>query len=191
MAVAVVVSVRADTRIQTAEPAAPASPPSEPVVDAVSPPTWTGARRASWASDGSRTIFFELAATRAVPVWMSSARPVLIVRCLSRVTEVFVALGTSARFEEQVDRRTVRVQWDDEPLSVQRWSVSESARELFAPNGETFVRRMATARRLQFGFSPFNAQPVMVDFAVQGFEPLAGLVADTCSWRLNARTEAG
>jgi hypothetical protein len=129
---------------------------------------------------------FTLAATRDLPVWMNHARPALVVRCLSRETDVFVMLDTSASFEGESDRRTVRVQWDDDPQRVQEWPVSESGRELFAPDGIASVRRMARARRLRFGFTPFNAQPVTAEFAVQGFDQLAGLVASTCGWRLDA-----
>ena len=111
---------------------------------------------------------------------MNKARPVLAARCLSRTTEVFVVLDTSAQFENDDDRRTVRVQWDDEPAGVQQWGVSESGKELFAPDAKAFMDRMASARRLQFGFTPFNAEPVTAEFAVAGFDQLRGLVTGTC-----------
>ena len=159
--------------------AAPAPPPAA-FVETTPPPTWDGRRRAGWATDGTRTITFHLAATRYLPVWMNHARPELVIRCVSRVIDAFVILDTSASFEDDADRRTVRVQWDDEAPSVQQWGVSEGGRELFAPNSGAFMERMATARRLQFGFTPFNAEPVTADFAVQGFDQLKGLVTSTC-----------
>jgi hypothetical protein len=115
---------------------------------------------------------------------MSRVRPVLVVRCLSRATQAYVAIGTSAKFEDDADRRTVRLQWDDGPEMAEQWQTSESGQELFAPDGVAFVRELTHGQRLRFGFTPFNAQPVSVEFAVQGFEPLAGLVASTCGWRL-------
>ena len=133
-------------------------------------------------------ISFELKATHEVPVWMSRVRPVLVVRCLYRATEAFVVIGTSASFE-QIDSRTILLQWDDDPQMVhQQWASSESGQELFSQNGVAFVRQLAHVNRLRFGFTPFNAQPVTVEFAVQGFDQLAGLVASTCGWRLNERT---
>jgi len=175
------VQPRAAGRIETAAPAAAITAPPRPaVVESIPTPTWVGARRASWSRDGSKTIAFHLAATRDLSVWMNKARPVLGARCLYRATEVFVVLDTSASFEDDADRRTVRVQWDDEPASVQQWGVSESGKELFAPDAKGFIERMATARRLQFGFTPFNAEPVTADFAVEGFDQLAGLVTGTC-----------
>ena len=94
-------------------------------------------------------------------------------------------LDTSADFEKDADRRTVRVQWDDDPQRVQQWAVSETGRELFAPDGIDAVRRMTRARHLKFGFKPFNAEPVTADFAVEGFDELAPLVARSCGWRLD------
>ena len=164
-----------------------ASAPPPAVVESAPVPTWTGRRQAAWARDGSKMISFELEATHEVPVWMSRARPVLVVRCLYRATEAFVVLGTSAGFEAEDERRTIRLQWDDDAPIVQQWERSESGQELFAPNGVAFVRQLTRVNRLRFGFTPFNAQPATVEFAVQGFDQLAGLVARTCGWRLDDR----
>ncbi len=165
----------------TAPVAASAPPPPPPAaVESIPPPTWSGSRRAGWASDGSRTIDFHLSATRDVSVWMNKARPALVVRCLSRTIEAFVILDTSASFEQDADRRTVRVQWDNDPATVQQWAVSETGRELFAPDAKALMARMETANRLQFGFTPFNAEPVTAEFVVAGFDQLSGLVTGTC-----------
>jgi Type VI secretion system VasI, EvfG, VC_A0118 len=179
-------SLRGDPPLQTASAASrtPAPAPAPTVVESAPAPTWTGQRKAAWAHDGSKTITLELQAVRDVPVWASRARPVLVVRCLSRATNTFVVLGTSTKFEDDTLRRTIRVQWDDGPETVQQWEVSDSAHELFAPDGVAFVRQLAKANRLRFGFTPFNAQPVTAEFAVQGFDQLASKVANTCGWRL-------
>jgi len=180
-------SLRGDPPLQTASAASavPTHPASaRTVVESAPAPTWTGQRKVAWANNGSKTITFELQAVRDVPVWASRARPVLVVRCLYRATNTFVVLGTSTKFEDDTLRRTIRVQWDDGPETVQQWEVSDSAHELFAPDGVAFVRQLAKANRLRFGFTPFNAQPVTAEFAVQGFDQLATLVANTCGWRL-------
>jgi hypothetical protein len=177
--------------VQTAAAASPAvvpaTKPASPVVAESAPaPTWTGQRKTTWPSDGSKTIAFELLATHDVPVWMSRARPALVVQCLSRATRTFVVLGSSANFEEDAFHRTVRLQWDDDAMMVERWQASERGQELFAPDGVAFARQLARANRLRFGFTPFNAPPVTVEFAVHGFDQLARLVASTCGWRLDS-----
>lgn len=173
---------RAETPHETATSPAPAP---APVVEEAPPPTWTGRRQAVWTADGSKTIAFELNATHYVPVYLSEARPVLVIRCLYRRTEVLVALGTSADFERLSDSRTIRLQVDDDSVTVQQWDLSESSQELFAPDGIALVRRLAQAKRLHFGFTPFNAQPVTAEFAVEGFDRLAEMVASTCGWGLD------
>jgi hypothetical protein len=126
-----------------------------------------------------------LQANNDVPVWMTRVRPVLVVRCLFHSTDLFVATGAAASIEPQAGNHTVRLQIDHDPELVQQWSDSESSQELFAPNGVALVRRLAQAQYMRFGFTPYNAKAVTVDFIVQGFDKLAGLVASTCGWRLD------
>jgi hypothetical protein len=172
---------------------APIAPQSHPAVVVarpsviVEPPPvqhWVGRRQTSWARDGSKTISFGLQASQDVPVWMTRARPQLVVRCVSRTPEVYVSLGSAASIEAQAGSHTVRLQIDDDPVVIQQWSDSESSQELFSPDAIGFIRRLADAHRLQFGFTPFNTPPVVADFSVQGFDELAPLVANTCGWRL-------
>jgi hypothetical protein len=180
--------LRGDAPVRTAAAAAPApTAPTKSVAAAIKEsapaPAWTGRRTATWAHDGSKTVSFQLDATHEVPVWMSRVRPTIVVRCLSRSTQAYVAIGTSAGFEEDTDHRTVRLQWDDGQPTAEKWLTSESGQELLVPNGVAFVRQLAKSQRLRFGFTPFNAPPATVDFAVQVFEA-ASLVASTCGWKL-------
>jgi hypothetical protein len=158
------------------------------IVEQAPLPTWLGSRTAGWSRDGSKTIEFELQASNEVPIWMTRIRPTLVVRCLSRTTEVFVLTG-AASIEPQSGVHTVRLQIDDEETVLQHWSDSESRQELFAPNGVALTRQLANARRLRLGFTPYNASPVVADFVVEGFDELAGLVANTCGWKLGPTGE--
>jgi hypothetical protein len=170
--------------------AAQVAPAPSVVVESAPVPTWAGRRQATWARDGSKTIAFELQASNEVPVWMTRLRPVLVARCVSRTTEVFVVTG-AVSIESQSGVHTVRLRLDDEEEVQQQWTDSASSQELFAPDGVTLVRRLARATRLRFGYTPYNASPVVADFVVHGFEPLAGLVAGTCGWRLDDRGTPG
>jgi hypothetical protein len=168
----------------------PSAMPHGPTI--VEPPPrqqWLGRRQASWAADGSKTIAFELQASEDVPVWMAKVRPQLVVRCVSRATEVFVVLGSAASVEQQAGRHTVQIQIDEDPVIEQQWSDSESSHELFSPDGLLLTRVLADAHRLRFGFTPFNSAPVVADFSVEGFEELAPLVAKTCGWRLEGEVQ--
>jgi hypothetical protein len=156
-----------------------------PAIEAAAPaPTWVGSTRAARQRDGSRFVSFQLAALRDVPVWMTNVRPVLVARCLSRRTEVFLSIGSAVSVESGSDDHNVQVQFDDEAPVVQRWAGSVSYQELMAPNGVAFARRLARTQTLRLGFTPYNSEPVFADFNVGGFDRVVGSLASTCGWRL-------
>ena len=165
-------------------PVAARTAPEGPVISGPVP-TWVGSRQTAWSNDGSKTISFELKSTHDVNVWMARVRPLLVVRCLYRTTEVFVATQASASIEGQSGSHTIRLTIDNEPELVQQWTDSVSGHELFAPNGVDFARRLARAELVRFSFTPYNAKPVTADFVVSGFDRLAGLVGNTCGWKVD------
>lgn len=168
-----------------AKPGGPArrATPASPSSGSSSGAKWVGSRQPRWASDGSRTIAFELAADNYVPVWMKRVRPVLAVRCLSETTDVFVITGSAASIEGNASRHTVRVSFDEGPDVEAHWLDSVDYQALFAPDGEVVARQIAGARQMRFGFTPYNASPVVADFDVSGFDELIESVAKTCKWK--------
>jgi hypothetical protein len=171
--------------LEESAPAAGVSPVApEPAIEAALAPAWVGSTRAARGRDGSRFVSFQLAALRDVPAWMKHVRPVLVARCLSRRTEVFLATGSAVSVEPGSDDHNVQVQFDDEAPVAQRWAGSVSYQELMAPNGVALARRLARAETLRVGFTPYNSEPVVADFNVRGFDRLVGSLAATCGWRL-------
>jgi len=159
------------------------APQAAPVArpEFTSAPKWNRTRQSQWATDGSRTIGFEVEAQRDVAVYMDRVRPVLAVRCISQQTEVFVVLRSAPSIESGGDTHTVRVGLDDEPDVEQQWLDSSNMQALFAPDGKAFAARMATARYLRFAFKPFNAPPAAVEFDVHGFEGPLAVMTKTCA----------
>lgn len=153
-------------------------------VAAAPTPTWMGRRQATWARDGSRTITFELQAMREISAWPTTVQPLLVVRCLSRRTDVFVATGTPVSIEPHSDLHSVRLRLDDDPEDLEQWSHSPTYRELYSPNATALVRRLAQARQMRFAFTTYSGKPVAADFFIEGFDQLAALVARTCGWQL-------
>ena len=141
---------------------------------------WTGSKQARWARDGSKTIAFELEAEKDIAVWMKRVRPLLAIRCLYHNTEVMVLPDSAASIEPN-DRHTVRVGFDGGADAQQLWFGSDDHQALFAPDGAAFANQIATARTMRFGFTPYNAKPVVIEFDVRGFDDLIGLVAKTCA----------
>jgi hypothetical protein len=145
-------------------------------------PKWARTRQSGWGSDGSRTVTFQLEAENEVSVWMKRVRPVLAVRCLRRQTEVFIVTDSATSIEVTPDRHTVRVGFDGQPETAEQWLVSEGQGELFAPDAVALARRLAGAHTMHFGFTPFNASPVVLEFDVRGFAGPFESVAKTCGF---------
>ena len=160
-------------------PQAASARPADVVIEEA--PGWVIPRRAGFATDGSRTVTLELTALRDLQVAREHIRPILAVRCLSRRTEVFVALGTSAAIESG-DTNGVTVQIDDQPPSSQQWLRTDTYRELFAPDGRALARQFLGASLLRFTFTPFRSRPVVAEFNVRGFDKHVATLARPCGW---------
>jgi hypothetical protein len=162
----------------------PAPPPAVAENPAAPPAaTWTGSRRPGWATDGSRTVTFQLAAESYVPVWMKRVRPVLGVRCLAGSTDVFVITESAASIEDDTGSHTVRVGFDVGADVEQRWTDSADYQALFAPDGVALARQIARSTKMRFEFTPYGAAPVVVAFDVRGFDQLVDSVATVCRWK--------
>jgi Type VI secretion system VasI, EvfG, VC_A0118 len=168
-------------------PARAAPAPASVQIDEA--PGWVVPSRVGYGRDGSRMLTLQVAALRDIQVSRQPVRPVLAVRCLSRMTEVFVSLGTSASIEAG-DTNRVTVQLDDETPSVQQWVRTHTYQELFAPDGLTFARQLAGASLMRFTFTPFSSRPVVAEFNVKGFDQHVATVARTCGWPGAAGTSA-
>jgi len=152
----------------------------DPLVIASTMPKWFRARESAWASDGSRTVTFELEAENEVAVWMKRVRPVLAVRCLGRETEVYVVTDSAASIEPTPDKHTVRIGFDHQGDVEQRWLDSAGHRELFSPDAAALASQIAQADKMRFSFTPFNSAPVTANFDVHGFAPSLEIVTKTC-----------
>lgn len=154
------------------------SPPTQEQPHSVSATKWTSER-----SGGDNAVTFELRAENYVLVWRKRVRPVLGVRCLSGNTDVYVLTDWAASIEPEADRHAVRIGFDSEARSDERWLDSTDYQALFAPDGVALARRIASARTMRFGFTPYNAAPVVAEFDVRGFDALVGSVGRSCKWK--------
>jgi Type VI secretion system VasI, EvfG, VC_A0118 len=168
-----------------AKPARPApSQPAQtsPATAVASAPQWSR-NNAEWVGRQRNSAAFELASINKVAVWMRHVQPMLVVRCSAQKPEVFVFTASAAKMEPQDENHTVRVQFDSDAMSTERWPDSSEHDALFAPDGQAFLQRLLTARRLQFGFSPHNADPVVATFQVAGLAEHLASAARQCGWK--------
>jgi len=169
--------------LPTAPSAARTAVPSAASVAAFSAPKWSHAHAYRWVSNRPRSVAFELESIERVPVWTTTVRPLLVVRCLSRKTELFVYTETAARIESDDENHTVGLAFDDGPQSVERWPDSEEHDALFAPDSAALATRIASAHHLKFTFTPHNAQPATVNFDLNGADEVVANVRKTCGGR--------
>jgi hypothetical protein len=144
---------------------------------------WTGENRAAWVGNRPHTAAFELAAENTVAIWLNHFRPMLVVRCVSNATDVFVFTGSAIKIEPETEDHTVTIRFDDEPGLTERWPDSADHDALFAHDGAAFVQRLNRARTLRFGYTPHNAAPVTAEFQVSGLSELMAPAAKECGWK--------
>lgn len=142
-------------------------------------PKWSGGVR---RSNGRNVAVYELPAENDIALWNRVVRPVLTVRCIAGTTEVFVLTQSAAAIDGNDGRHAVRVGYDGEADGSERWMASDEYDALFAENGVGAARRIAAARTMRFGFTPYNAAPVIATFEVAGFDAVASRLAKTCRW---------
>jgi hypothetical protein len=162
------------------KPAAALPAPSRP--DGVAT-GWSDRDAVRWTGGHHRSVAYELPAGNVVTVWMKRVRPVLVVRCLSNRTDAFVFTDSPASIEPDPEARTVRVRIDDGEQATEHWVASAGHDGLFAPDGADFARRLAGARRLEFGFTPQNAVPVVATFDLRGADAIFRRVSAACVLR--------
>lgn len=156
-------------------PQAPAAVRAAAVVStaaASTPPGWTEENRDTWIAGARRAVAFEVQAAEPIGIWMRTVRPSLVVRCESNLLDVFVFTDSAAKIEAQTIDHTVSLRFDDGEEVTTRWPDADTHDALFAPNGAEFAKRLAAAQTLRFGFTPHNAEPVTMQFAVAGLTPL-------------------
>jgi hypothetical protein len=165
------------------------APAAAPAVHPVPPPSavvpgdapgWID-NPALWAGDDRKGVALELSARHETQVWMKMVRPLLVVRCVARRTDVFVFTDSAIAMEAVDDNHTVRVALDGAPERTERWPDSLAHDALFAPDGAAFVADLRLARTLRFGYTPHNAAPVVAEFDVAGLAERLAPVAARCS----------
>lgn len=146
-------------------------------------PHWSRAAEGRWLPAGPKSLALEVPAANKVHVWTRDVRPVLVVRCLAGVMDVFVFTDSAARMEPQDQDHTVRVAFDEGSERVERWPDSETHDALFARDGAAFAQELAAAHSLRFGFTPHNAEPVVARFDISGLTEQLAPGARQCTPR--------
>lgn len=167
-------------------PAEAAAPTATVAAGAVPAPVKT-APKAGWVEAGKvwmgnarKGLALELAASNETPVWMRTVRPLLVVRCVDRRTDVFVFTDSAAAMEARDEDHAVRIRFDEGEERSERWPDSSAHDALFAPDGARLLAELGRARTLSFGYTPHNAAPVTARFDLAGLRERLAPAARYC-----------
>jgi hypothetical protein len=147
-------------------------------------PVWTGGEAERSQMDGSRTVHYQLRSDELLEGWLTTERPVLVAECQERKVEAYLVTGMSLRPElGHFQKYTVRYRFDNNPPISELWSESTDNKAVFAPHPTTFLKKVAQAKTLRIEVTPFNSNPGVATFHVDGFsEPLAK-ITEACRGR--------
>jgi len=174
-------SSRQPARAPAPVAATAAAEPAGPVRPADGPRKWNASNR-RWIGDERHAAAFELLSNNEVHLWQRrDARPILVVRCISKRSEAFVFIESAAQIEPQDEKHGVRIRFDDGPELSERWPDSDDHDALFAPDGAGLVGQLLAARTLRFGYTPHNAPPAVAEFNVTGLREVFELRSSQCA----------
>jgi predicted nucleic acid-binding Zn ribbon protein len=151
--------------------------------------------------DDSKEVVLKLDAQDQIEGPLGPVRPSLIVRCKEKKTDVYVVTGMAADIETDFEggpksSHTVRVRLDSNPPMTLGWYESTDNKALFAEDmvwdEQTkswdnravieFAEKLAGANTMTFEFTPFNGNPQIATFVVQGLRVHLPKVAEACGW---------
>ena len=162
----------------------PAPAPITPVAPAVSavPSKWNAANR-DWVANAKRGVAFELRAENKVAIWQSIAQPILVVRCEAGRMQTFVYTASALQMEAIDENHAVKLSFDGQPESDERWADSSEHDALFAPDAAAFTRRLADSQTFKISYTPHNASRVVAQFQTHGLSDLIEPAAKQCGWK--------
>ncbi len=155
--------------------------PAAPAVSAV-PSKWNAANR-DWVANAKKGVAFELRAQNKVAIWQSIAQPILVVRCEAGRMQTFVYTASALQMEAIDENHAVKISFDGEPESNDRWADSSEHDALFAPDAAAFTRRLVASQTLKVSYTPHNASRVVAQFQTHGLSGLIEPAAKQCGWK--------
>jgi hypothetical protein len=153
----------------------PASPSASSSASEAQYPTWKGGESERSQMDGSRTVQYRLRSDDILEGWLSVEKPVIVAECRERKIEAYLVTGMPLNPElGRFQKYTVRLRFDNNVPTSETWSASTDDKAVFAPRPVVLLKRIAQAKILRVEVTPFNSNPGVATFHVEGFsEPLA------------------
>ncbi|MGD0749840.1 MAG: DUF4352 domain-containing protein [Anaerolineales bacterium] len=135
------------------------------------------------AFDDSPTVVISLNAESPIQGWLTSYVPQLSLRCQEHNIDVFITTGMSPAVEYGMNETaTIRLRFDSSQEITTIANESTDGKALFLPAPTLTIRAMLLTDKLAFGFTPFNASPVVTTFNLQGLSVVIKPLEEACNW---------
>lgn len=133
--------------------------------------------------DNSTTVALSLEAESFIEGWLTTTLPTLVLRCKEREIDVYVNVGTQANVEYGLyDAATVRVRFDQDQAFETVANESTDGEALFFQDPHEMIIAMLKSNEMVFGFTPFNADPVVTTFDLRGLKNVIEPLKQSCNW---------
>ena len=138
--------------------------------------------------DDTRTVMLLLTAEPNSSSTRMGERPILVARCRSNTTELYINWGQyvgddSSNVYDEWKYVTIRVGSNE--AQRQRWGVSTSRDATFAPNwAGSLLREMTTDTTFVARTTPYGENPMTAIFDTTGLSEALLPLMDTCGWSL-------
>jgi hypothetical protein len=134
--------------------------------------------------DDSTTVHLILPAENEIEGWVTTYRPNLVLRCQEGEIDAIVDIGMPAEIDpnRSLGAHIVRVRFDNNPAFEAYTKESSDGDALFFFTREYMVIDMLKSREMTFGFTPFNADPVVTKFDLRGLSNVIEPLKEACNW---------
>lgn len=142
-----------------------------------------------------QTVDASIEADNDIQGWLQPTRPTLHVTCDGQESQVYIWTGTAASVEqdyegEPPEEHKVIIRFDNNPSFGEGWIESNDHRGLFEAHEtlegtdptHNLIVQMVQAKKLLFQFTPFNANPVIAHFDLQGLGQYIDEITKPCGW---------
>lgn len=135
--------------------------------------------------DDKPIIALSLKAESPITGWPDKRHtPSLFIRYKEGKMQAYIATGFSPTVERG-DGATVQIRYDSAEAESTQMSKSTDGEALFWEKPENAIRKMASAQRMVFRFTPFNSAPATTTFQLTGLREAVAAIEEASGWRVD------
>ena len=142
-------------------------------------PKWELSDRRDPMDDTVR-VFLTRGADEELNTRFSRVRPRVIFTCQKNNLDAYIYVGSAVALDYQSHSTSVRLRFDNDPPTRDKWSVSDDRDALFAPNAKLFLRSFLNAESLQFEWPQLGGAPTVAKFTRDDLETHATRFTNAC-----------